>query len=289
MTAVIAGLFASYSGFRPEPPWFCAKMDPLSLVNRPIMIISLINQFVYRPDATFAPPGFTPAHLSLAYEEVTVTTADGTALSGWWLPAPRADHALLYCHGNAGDIRDWVHAAPPFIEAGCSLLLFDYRGYGRSQGAPSEEGLYLDGEAVWRWLQHRAHEEGLPASILGKSLGSAVAIHAAIQSPPASLILDSAFTSMREVVAGNLPMAPKGMIPRLFESLAKIPQVSCPTLFIHGGMDMLVPLAHGRRLYDALPGQKAFHLIEHAGHNDISAYPEYHRQILAFLRNPAGA
>jgi fermentation-respiration switch protein FrsA (DUF1100 family) len=247
------------------------------------MITSLINQFVYRPDATYAASGFTPAHLSLAFEEVSIETADGLSLSGWYLPSPEPRHALLYCHGNAGDIRDWVHAAPPFVEAGYSLLIFDYRGYGRSQGAPSEEGLYLDGEAVWRWLQNRAKQENLPASILGKSLGSAVAIHAAGRQPPARLILDSAFTSMREVVGEVVNWVTKPLIPKLFESLESVPEITCPTLVIHGGRDTLVPLDHGRRLYAALTCRKLLHVIEQAEHNDISAFPEYHHHIMAFL------
>jgi fermentation-respiration switch protein FrsA (DUF1100 family) len=247
------------------------------------MITPLINQFVYRPDATFAPTGFTPADLGLAYEEVSAETTDGVRLSGWYLPASQARHALLYCHGNAGDIRDWVHAAPPFLAAGCSLLIFDYRGYGASQGKPSEQGLYLDGEAVWQWLHSRAEHDKLPASILGKSLGSAVAIHVAAQESPASLILDSALTSMREVVATNAPWLPRAMIPSLFESLPRVPHIRCPTLVIHGRQDSLVPLTHGQRIFEALTAPKRLHIIEQAGHNDISGFPEYQQQIDQFL------
>ncbi|MGB3717904.1 MAG: alpha/beta hydrolase [Candidatus Promineifilaceae bacterium] len=251
-------------------------------------MLPIINQFVYRPDATFARPGFSPAALGLEYEEVSPETADGLVLSGWYLPAMEPTHALLYCHGNAGDIRDWVHAAPPFVEAGVSVLIFDYRGYGRSQGSPSEEGLYQDGEAVWSWLEKRALKEGVPASILGKSLGSAVACHLAARKQPVSLVLDSAFTSMREVVARNVPWAPPGTIPKLFESLERAPEISCPALVLHGGRDSLVPPEQGRRLFQALNGPKAMREIGPAGHNDISLYPEYQRWILEFLTDPEG-
>ena len=88
-------------------------------------ISPILNQFVYRPDATAAPEGFTPADMGLAYEPVTMETADGVTLSSWYLPAENATQALLYCHGNAGDIRDWVQAAPPFVEAGVSVLVWD--------------------------------------------------------------------------------------------------------------------------------------------------------------------
>jgi fermentation-respiration switch protein FrsA (DUF1100 family) len=251
-------------------------------------MLPIINQFVYRADATFAAPGFTPAALGLEYEEVTPETADGLVLSGWYLPAEEPTHALLYCHGNAGDIRDWVHAAPPFVEAGVSVLIWDYRGYGRSRGSPSEEGLYLDGEAVWSWLEKRAQTDGVPASVLGKSLGSAVACYLAARKQPNSLILDSAFSSMREVVAQNVPMVPSGVIPKLFESLERAPEINCPSLVVHGGRDMLVPLEQGRRMFQALSGPKAMREIGPAGHNDVSLYPEYHRWILEFLADPQG-
>ncbi len=246
-------------------------------------MLRLINQFVYRPEATFAQPDFTPKVLGLAYEPVTLKTADKLALWAWYLPAAQPHCVLLYGHGNAGDIRDWVQAMPPFLEMGCSVLLFDYRGYGQSEGRPSEEGLYLDGEAAWAWVRQRAQADGLPAVILGKSLGTAVAIHAAIQSPPAALILDSAFASMREIAMTVTPWLPDAMFPELYESEKRITAVTCPTLFLHGQADTLVPLAHGRRLYDALNAPKTMHVIPGAGHNDLSGYPEYLEAIQAFL------
>jgi uncharacterized protein len=251
-------------------------------------MLSLINQFVYRPDVAFTPPDFTPADVGLVYEETAIETADGLKLAGWYLPAAKASHALLYCHGNAGTIGDWIHVAPPFLEAGISLLLWDYRGYGRSQGQPSEKGLYLDGLAAWAWLKQRAAREGLPVSMLGKSLGSAVVINTAAQERPAAVILDSAFTSMREVIAGALSGLDQGRlaqldVPPLYESLALVSQINSPTLVIHGHRDALVPLNQGRRLFEALAGRKAMVVIEHAGHNDISSFPQYHQAINDFL------
>jgi len=271
-------------------------------------MLDFINQFVYRPDATFAGPDFTPSQLGLVYEDVSFRAADGVTLSGWYLPAARPWLSLLYSHGNAGDIRDWVHAAPPFLDAGISLLIWDYRGFGRSQGQPSEEGLFLDGRAAWAWLRDRAESDGLPAAMLGKSLGSAVAIDStAAAGPgesPVALVLDSAFTSMREIVTRLAPMVPweqaldaaqddtislAAAIPRLFESLDKAPQVQCPALVIHGGQDMLVPLEQGQRLHAALPGRKQMKIIPAAGHNDISVYPEYIPAIVTFLEEMAGS
>ena len=173
-----------------------------------------------------------------------------------------------------------------------SVLLWDYRGFGRSEGKPSEEGLYRDGEAAWKWLHESVSANRLPAALLGKSLGSAVAIHtaavyAAEAANPATLILDSAFTSMREVIANVAPV-PIELIPSLYESIGRVPAITCPTLVVHGGRDQLVPLRQGQRIYEALGAPKAWRVVEQAGHNDIVAYPQYHQWLLAFLRDPGG-
>jgi hypothetical protein len=252
------------------------------------MIPSIVNQFIYRPDVTTAPEGFTPADLGLDFESITLRTADGLALSAWYLPSPGARHSLLYCHGNGGDIRDWVHAAPPFVEEGISVLLFDYRGYGKSEGVPSEEGLYQDGETAWQWLTARSKEEGIPASILGKSLGSSVAVHSAAQRQPASLVLASAFTSMKDVVTHLMPWIPGCMLPNLYDSLSQIPELQCPTLVIHGERDQLVPLAQSQRLYRALQSPKAMRIVKGAGHNDLDAHYGYQEWTTSFLMNPRG-
>lgn len=250
-------------------------------------MLRLINKFVYRPEATFAEENFTPAELGLPYEDVTIKTGDNLQLSAWYFPAPDPTHLIMYCHGNAGDIRDWSHAMPPFLEMGCSMLLFDYRGYGKSQGKPSESGLYLDGESVWGWVEEKAEEEGLTAVILGKSLGSAVALHVATQTPPCSLILDSAFTSMREIALTVTPWLPDAMVPELYESLKVVPKLTCSTLVLHGRNDSLVPLAHGQELYTTMTCPKTLTIIDRADHNNLSNTPEYYAAIQAFLHKTA--
>ena len=256
-------------------------------------MLPLINQFVYRPDATAAPPDLTPRDLGLEYEEVAVESEAGLTLSGWYLPGRgTSGAALLYCHGNAGDIRDWVHAAPPFVEAGIGVLVWDYRGYGQSEGQPSEAGLYRDGVTMWRWLHEYTSKNSLSPFLLGKSLGSAVAIHVAAvhaeaEEAPAGLILDSAFTSMSAVIANVAPV-PRHLVPSLYENTAKAPAIHCPTLVVHGAQDQLVPLHQGRQIYETLTAPKAWHVLERAGHNDISGFPQYHRRLLAFLQDPAG-
>ena len=246
-------------------------------------MLRLINKFVYRPEATVASENFTPADLGLAYEDVAIKTGDNLMLSAWYLPAPNPRYLLMYCHGNAGDIRDWAQAMPPFLELGCSMLLFDYRGYGQSQGKPSESGLYLDGESVWGWVEEKAEQAGLTAVILGKSLGSAIAIHIAAQTPPSMLILDSAFTSMREIAMTVTPWLPDAMLPDLYESINIVPKLTCPALLIHGRNDTLVPLPHAQELCDAMTCPKTITIIDGADHNNLTNFPEYYTVIQAFL------
>jgi hypothetical protein len=227
----------------------------------------------------------TPETVGLPdYEDVAIETADGLTLSAWYVPAAPARHVLLYLHGNAGNRRDWVEALPPFVRAGVSVLLLDYRGYGKSEGTPSEAGLYQDGAAAWRWTRRRAEAEGLPASLLGKSLGSGVAMETAVsQPPPHRLILDSAFTSMREVVARHAPGLVASLIPPLYESLERAPRLRCPTLLIHGAADTLIPPRHSKRLYERITAPRQLELIEDAGHNTLTGFPRYHEVILTFL------
>lgn len=250
------------------------------------MLTPVIRKFVFRPDATYAPADTTPADMNLAYEDVPLRTADGLNLSAWFMMASEPRGALLYLHGNAGNLCDWVHAVDRFVWAGFHVLLVDYRGYGRSEGKPTEEGLYLDAEAAWRWLAERTGDTALPRYVLGKSLGSGVATHLAAREAMAGLILDSPFTSMREVVALHARPLPSAIVPRMFESLAKADKINAPTLILHGDDDELIPVSHGIRLYEKIAGPKALGIIPGARHNDIASFPEYHRGIVAFLSDP---
>jgi hypothetical protein len=250
------------------------------------MFTSIVNQFIYRPDMTSAPEGFTPTDLGLDFESVSLRTADGLTLSAWYLPSPCPKHSLLYCHGNGGDIRDWVRAAAPFVKEGISVLVFDYRGYGGSEGIPSERGLSVNGETAWQWLVTRSEKEEIPTSILGKSLGTSVAAHIAAQYQPTGLVLDSAFTSMQAVITNLVPWLPGFTVPKLHDSLSRVPQIECPTLVIHGDRDQLVPLVQGQRVYQALEGPKAMRIVRGAGHNDIDLFSSYHEWVLGFLMDP---
>jgi len=250
------------------------------------MLAPIINRIIYQPGMTAATPGFTPAALSIDFEDVQLVAADGVAITGWYMKAPAPRGSLLYLHGNAGNRRDWAQVAPDFINQGYNLLLLDYRGYGDSQGKPSEQGLFRDGDAAWVWLKARTEREGLPAYVLGKSLGSGVATYLAATYSPAGLILDSAFTSMSQLIAHHARWLPRFLIPSLFQSLARAESITCPTLVLHGDRDELVPLAHGLSLYNKLQAPKALGVIPGADHNDIDAYDSYWRWVADFLHHP---
>jgi uncharacterized protein len=203
-----------------------------------------------------------PAELALDVRRVTVTASDGVRLVGWAMPVDRGSgHWLLICHGNAGNISE---AGRPYHYAGLralglSLFAFDYRGYGESEGRPTEDGLYRDADAAYRYLRDTL---GVPAErivIFGHSLGSAVAVELAGRVPAAGLILDGALTSVLERAQEMFPYAPISWIAASrYSSVERVGQLTLPKLFLHARRDEVIPIAHGRRLYEAAAPPKRF-------------------------------
>jgi hypothetical protein len=192
----------------------------------------------------------TPADLHLPFEEVALATRDGVALHGWFIPADGARGAVLVCHGNAGNISDRIEIAERLRSLRVSTLLFDYRGYGKSAGAPSEEGTYLDAEAAFDWLAKRPAAP--PIVAFGESLGGAVAVELARRRPLAGLITESTFTSLPELGAQLYPLLPVKLLARYrYASIEKAAEVRCPWLLLHSRADELVPFSHVTRLFEA--------------------------------------
>ena len=234
------------------------------------------------PRLTFLPvPDLpaTPEAYGLPFEEAVFETVDGVELHGWHIPGRRSDPAhapltLLHFHGNAENIAYLLPLAELTREAGYDLLLLDYRGYGRSRGRPSEAGIYRDGEAALEYLRRRGVTPDRVV-LWGRSLGAAVAVDLASgENRPAGVVLESAFTSVRELLreGGGLVLYPLSFLSTYrFDQAGKIGRVKAPLLFVHGTDDEVVPYHLGRRLFDLAPGSREFLSIEGGGHNDLLA------------------
>lgn len=228
----------------------------------------------------------TPAAAGLAYEDVYLTTSDRLRLHGWWVPAAEQAPAVIFCHGNAGNISHRLDLITIFHRLGLNLFIFDYRGFGRSEGRPDEKGTYLDAEAAWVHLRDRgiAPEKIV---IFGRSLGGAVAIELAGRRPAGALIVESTFTSTVDMGKLIFPFLPVGLIvTHRYDSLSKVGGLDLPQLFIHSRDDELVPFEMGKRLYRGAAEPKEFFAIS-GSHNDgyLVSEPAYSEAIAAFLEN----
>ncbi len=259
------------------------------LVNL-VVVLALVagGLYVMQPAMVFLPSrelAATPADWGLEYEDVWLEAEDGVRLHGWYLPHPGARRVLLYFHGNAGNISHRQASIEVFHRLGLSVLILDYRGYGHSGGRPSEQGLYHDARAAW---DHLVRERGMgPDRIIlfGRSLGGAVAAQLASKVEPGALILESTFSSARDLVREIYPVL-SWLIVRRFEldTVARMGSVSCPVLVLHSRDDEIIPFALGRRVYQAAPEPKAFHALR-GDHNGgfLLSQPGYERALAAFL------
>jgi fermentation-respiration switch protein FrsA (DUF1100 family) len=232
------------------------------------MLTTILNSQLFLPSPKLLA---TPAQAGLAYEDVELRTTDGERLHGWWVPArsgPPLAHLLL-AHGNAGNVGDRVLHAALLSGAGLDVLLFDYRGYGRSSGRPSEAGTHLDAHAARSALLARAGVRPDRVGYLGESLGGAVALALALEHPPAALVLMSTFTSVRDVARRHYPFLPRALVPDAYPSLRRVRALRAPLLVVHGDRDELVPLFHAEALFEAAPDPKRLYVVEGVGHNDL--------------------
>ncbi|MBU0718760.1 MAG: alpha/beta hydrolase [Planctomycetes bacterium] len=227
----------------------------------------------------------TPADIGMDFEDVTLRTSDGLSIAAWYVPRSEAKATVLYCHGNAGNIADLLVTIQQLHQLGYNVLVFDYHGFGQSEGRPSERGTYLDAEAAWAYLVETRAEPPARIVVFGHSLGGAVAIELAARHEPAALVAESTFTSLADVAATHHPLLPvRVMLVHRYESIAKIARVKCPKLFLHGGSDWLIPIAQGRTLYDTASSPKEF--IETPGGHNTSGFtysPEYSEKVAGFI------
>lgn len=209
----------------------------------------------------------TPADIGLSFEDVYVKTQDGVTIHGWFIPVAGAKATLIFLHGNAGNIGDRMGKIQFFHDLGLNVLIIDYRGYGKSEGNPTEAGIYMDALAAYDYLTSRRDVNAQRLIAYGASLGGAVAIDLAAKRNLSCLIVDSAFTSAADMAKRIYPFVPSFLIGIKMDNIGKVQALKIPKLFIHSKDDEIVPLELGRRLFEAAAPPKEF--LEIAGsHNE---------------------
>jgi fermentation-respiration switch protein FrsA (DUF1100 family) len=226
------------------------------------------ERMVYYPEIGGRELAADPAAVGLSFEEVSLATSDGEVLHGWFVPAGAPKGAVLFCHGNAGNISHRLDSLLMFHRMGYSVLIFDYRGYGRSTGKPTEPGTYLDAEAAWRHLTRTRGMAPRSIVVFGESLGGAVGAWLAARHPPGALVLASTFTSVPDMGAAVYPFLPVRLLARLsYDARDSVSRVDAPVFVAHSPEDEIVPFAQGEALYAAARGPKQFLRLK-GGHND---------------------
>ena len=243
--------------------WRFARLVLICYIAVGLFLYVFQRRLQYFPVKTspYRPPG------SDGLEEFTTITEDGIRIEGWYWPGPRPLTLVIF-HGNGGHRGhrfEWMRMLRDRLQV--SLCIPDYRGYGGSEGSPTEEGLYLDAEATVAWL----HERGASNLIyFGESIGTGVAVELARRRPPRALILQSGFPSCAIVAQHAYPFVPAGLLMKdRYDSASKIGDITRPVLVIHGDVDRIIPIKFGRALFDAATEPKEWVTIKGAGHNDL--------------------
>jgi fermentation-respiration switch protein FrsA (DUF1100 family) len=220
------------------------------------LLSGCVSRLIYYPERDIRG---VPADHGLAYECVDLKTKDGVTLSGWWIPACKQRGVVLFCHGNAGNVSYRLDSILIFNRLGLSTFIFDYRGYGKSGGRPSEEGTYLDAEAAWHYLLQTRRIPQEDIIIFGRSLGGSIAAWLAQDHQPRILIVESSFTSLPNMVKDRFPWIPAMLVGHYqYDTRQYLQKAQCPVLIIHSRDDELIPFRQGQELYEVAKWPKAF-------------------------------
>ena len=255
-----------------------------------ILVLCLFGGWMYfqQPSMIFFPVrdlSATPADWGLQYEDVTLKSADGTHLHGWYIPYAETDRVLLFFHGNAGNMSHRGESVEIFHRLGLNIFIFDYRGYGQSEGKPSESGIYADARAAWHYLTDTKGIKKENITLFGRSLGGAVAAKLAAEVQPGTLILESTFSSAKEMANTVLPVM-SHLVPLRFEfkTVEYIKQVSSPVLIVHSPDDEIIPYRLGENVFQAANEPKSFLKLQ-GDHNGgfLMSQPGYEQALGKFL------
>lgn len=201
----------------------------------------------------------TPDSIGLAYEKVSLKTVNGENIAGWFVKGENSRGAVLFCHGNAGNIGHRLDSIRIFTELGLDVLIYDYRGYGESDGKPSEPNTYEDVETAWKYLVEERHINPDKIIVFGRSLGGSIASNIASRYSPGMLIIESTFTSLPDVAAPRFPYFPVRIIMKIkYQTSKYLSMVRCPVLIVHSRDDEEIPFSHGQKLYEIASDPKGF-------------------------------
>jgi fermentation-respiration switch protein FrsA (DUF1100 family) len=261
--------------------WFAAVYIGVVLV-----LLWFENALVYHPlrdsDSWEPPPG------DVKVEDVWLQSSDGNRLHAWWFPSPGSTTALLYLHGNAGNLSHRGYVAPLLMKSlEASVLLVDYPGYGKSAGQPSEAGCYAAGYAAYDWLTKTQQIPAENVILFGKSLGGGVAVELAVNRPHRALVLVKAFTSIPDMAQRQFPFLPaRWLVTNRYDNLEKIGRCPRPIFIAHGDRDSIIPFSQGQRLFEAAPEPKKFLVLPNGDHNDAFP-PQFYTTLAVFLKESA--
>lgn len=203
--------------------------------------------------------GTSPTEHGFPYEDIWIKTSDHYNIHGWYVPVKNATYTVLFLHGNTGNISDCIDSIRIFSTLGLNTFLFDYRGYGQSEGEPTENGTYLDAEAAWNYIVNELGVSPENIIILGRSLGAAVSSWLARKHQPGMLIIESTFTSLPDIAAESYPLFPSRYLTRFkYPVEDNVKHIHCPTLIVHSAEDEVIGMHHGKKLFKAANQPKSF-------------------------------
>ena len=230
-----------------------------------ILLFLMQSKLVYFPSKEIV---CTPTDIRLQYEDITMKTSDGLNLNAWFIPANSPTGTVLFCHGNGGNISYSLDVVETLNKFNLNVLLFDYRGYGKSEGIPTENGTYTDADTAYRWL---LKDKNIPESsiiVMGRSLGAAIAANLANKHNPRILILESGFSSTADVAAKQYPIFPVRLLCRYkYKTADSVKDIKCPLLVVHSPDDEIVPYSNGIKIFSSAKEPKEFLEIK-GSHNE---------------------
>jgi uncharacterized protein len=253
------------------------------LIGFKMAFIFLEQKTLYHPDKDIPE---TPQNMGIVCENVNFRTSNGVMLNGWFIPRKDAQVTVLYCHGNAGNMYHRLHKVKFFHEMGVNFFIFDYRGFGKSAGSPSEKGLYQDAQSAYDYVASRSDVNKDKIVVYGKSLGGPVAADLCNNRTARALILEGSFASVALRAQQLYPFLPmKLLVTQQYDTIAKVKDLRIPKLIAHGRQDEVISFSHGEKLFAAAAEPKRFLPFE-GGHNDdvYVTSPAYKDELLNFLK-----